>query len=116
MCMVVLSACISVHHVHAVLEDLEEGVGHPGNGVTNGREQPYGCWELNLAPLEEQPSSLLSHGSIGVRKPVQRAKLYRVCVASNTAARQVTKRTPNARKFTNSLSWRRHQEGAGISK
>ena len=26
-----------------------------GTRITDGCELPYGCWELNLGPLEEQP-------------------------------------------------------------
>ena len=33
----------------------EEGVGSPDPEVTDGCEPPHGLWELNLAPLEEQP-------------------------------------------------------------
>ena len=30
------------------------GVQFPGTGVTDSCEMTYGCWELNLGPLEEQ--------------------------------------------------------------
>lgn len=32
----------------------EEGVGGPGTGVMKRRGLPHGCWEWNLAPLQEQ--------------------------------------------------------------
>jgi hypothetical protein len=32
----------------------EEGVKTPGTGATDGCEPSYGCWELNLGPLQEQ--------------------------------------------------------------
>lgn len=33
----------------------EEGMGSPETEVTDDCELPYGCWGLNLDPLEEQP-------------------------------------------------------------
>lgn len=33
----------------------------PGTRVTDNYEPPWGCWELNLRPLEEQPVSALNH-------------------------------------------------------
>jgi hypothetical protein len=38
--------------------ELEEGIESPGTGFTDGCEPSFGCWELNLGPLEEQPVSL----------------------------------------------------------
>lgn len=35
------------------------GITAPGTGVIGSYESPYGCWGLNLDPLEEQP--LLFH-------------------------------------------------------
>jgi len=34
--------------------ETREGVGYNGTGLMNGSELPYGCWELNLGPLQEQ--------------------------------------------------------------
>ena len=38
---------------------LCEGVKSPETGVTDSCELPYGCWELNSGPLEEQPVLLI---------------------------------------------------------
>jgi hypothetical protein len=46
-CIGVLLACMSC-----------EGVGPSGTGVTDCRELPCRCWELNQGPLEEQPALL----------------------------------------------------------
>ena len=35
-------------------EGLVEGIMSFGTGVTDICELPYGCWELNPCPLEEQ--------------------------------------------------------------
>ena len=32
--------------------------------ITDGCEPPYGCWELNLGPLEEQPVLLTTEPSL----------------------------------------------------
>ena len=32
--------------------------------ITDGCEPPYGCWELNLGPLEEQPVFLTAMSSL----------------------------------------------------
>jgi hypothetical protein len=32
----------------------QKSVKSPGAGVPEGCELPYGCWELNLGPLQEQ--------------------------------------------------------------
>ena len=34
-----------------------EAVRSPETGVTDSCELPYGCWELDLGPLEEQQCS-----------------------------------------------------------
>ncbi|EDL03328.1 mCG1026209, isoform CRA_a [Mus musculus] len=44
----------------------EEGVRSPGTGVTDRRELPYGCRELNLDPLEEPPALLTTEPSFPV--------------------------------------------------
>lgn len=49
MCLGVSTACMSVYHM---LTEPEEGAGAPETGVTDGREPPRGCWELNSGPLE----------------------------------------------------------------
>jgi hypothetical protein len=36
----------------------------PGTGVTDGWELPYGCWELNPGPLEEQQVFLIAEPSL----------------------------------------------------
>ena len=33
---------------------LCEGVGFPGTGVADSCDLPWGCWEFNPGPLEEQ--------------------------------------------------------------
>ena len=53
----VLPACMSVHHKHAwCLQRPEEPARTPGTGVSDGCELAWGCWELNLGPLEEHLS------------------------------------------------------------
>ena len=55
MCLCALPACMYVYHVCAwCLWRPEEGIRSPGTGVTDGCEPPYGYWESNLGPLEEQ--------------------------------------------------------------
>lgn len=44
----VLSAYLSVYHIHADCSQRLGGVGTPATGVTDGIEQPCGFWELNL--------------------------------------------------------------------
>ena len=34
-----------------------------GTGITNSCELPWGCWELKLGPLEEQPVFLTTESS-----------------------------------------------------
>ena len=36
----------------------------PATGVTDSCELPYGCWELNSGPLEEQPVLLTTEPSL----------------------------------------------------
>lgn len=45
------SAWVYVFEPHVCLV----ATGSSGTGVTDGYESPYGCWEWNLGPLEEQP-------------------------------------------------------------
>lgn len=49
-CFVSLNVCAP--HVHLM---PMEGVRFPGSGGTDGCEPPWGGWESNSAPLEEQP-------------------------------------------------------------
>jgi hypothetical protein len=43
---------------------LCEGVGSPGNGVTDSCELPCGCWEMNLSPMDEQLMLLTAGPSV----------------------------------------------------
>jgi hypothetical protein len=43
-----------VHRVHAVPEKTRRGHQMPLIGITDGYEEPRGCWESNLSPLKEQ--------------------------------------------------------------
>jgi len=52
----------------------EEGVESSGSGITDGRELPYGCWELNLSPLEEQSMFLTMEPSISPALPTYHFK------------------------------------------
>lgn len=55
MCVDALFVCIYVHHVCAWGQKRpEEDTGSPSTGVRVGSEKPFGCWESNLSPLEEQ--------------------------------------------------------------
>jgi hypothetical protein len=42
----------------------EEGVRSHGTGVRERCEPPWGCWESNLGPLEEQPVLLTTDLSV----------------------------------------------------
>lgn len=46
--------CICVPHVCLVADDVEEGIGTPGPGVTDSCVALGECWGLNLDPLQEQ--------------------------------------------------------------
>lgn len=35
-------------------ERPQRSFGFPETGVTDGCEQPWGCWEFNLGPLKQQ--------------------------------------------------------------
>lgn len=42
-----------LYHVHAVPVGPEEGTEFPEAGVTGSCKLPGGCWEADLAPLQE---------------------------------------------------------------
>ena len=42
----------------------KEGTGSPGTGGPDGCEPPYGFWELNLNPLEEQQVFLITESPL----------------------------------------------------
>lgn len=53
--MTVLSAGMIVYHVQSWCPwKPEEGTKFPGNGVRDGNDLLYVCWELSLSPLKEQ--------------------------------------------------------------
>lgn len=41
-------------------EGRREGVAYPRIGITEYRESPCGCWELNADPSQEQPALLMT--------------------------------------------------------
>lgn len=51
-----LSICCAPH-VCLVPKEARRGCLIPKTGVTDGCEPLFGCWELNVGPLEEQPLS-----------------------------------------------------------
>lgn len=53
MCMSVLAVYIRMHHVQAWYP--ERGIKSCDTGVIDGCEPLYGCGDLNLGPLQEQP-------------------------------------------------------------
>lgn len=52
MCMSVLPAYMSASHACNALR-AEEGVASPETDIIDGCEQPYGCWDFHLGPLEQ---------------------------------------------------------------
>lgn len=44
--------------------DQKRGIKFPGIEVTDGSESPYGFWDFNLGPLEEQPGLLTASPSL----------------------------------------------------
>lgn len=49
--MSILSACTSVYYMPAGASEAEEGLESPETRITEGRESPDGCWEVNAEPL-----------------------------------------------------------------
>jgi hypothetical protein len=58
-CVCVCFPCLWATSVKC-LQKPEEVTGSSGTGVTGGGKLAYGCQELNLGPLEEQPALKLS--------------------------------------------------------
>lgn len=55
-------ACVSDPQVHAWYPQKSAAcIRFPGNGVTDGYEPPYACWEPNQSPLQNQPVLLTTH-------------------------------------------------------
>lgn len=52
MCIYSLPVCMSVNHMCAVTTEVRREGGCPETGITDDCELPYGCYELNLGPLE----------------------------------------------------------------
>lgn len=57
--MIILPACMSVHHVY-----------DPGTGITDSSELPCSCLELNPGPPEEQSVLSTSEPSLHSEQPV----------------------------------------------
>jgi hypothetical protein len=53
LCVGVLYAGISEHHMPSAKGGQKEGVWFPGTGVPDSYESPRRCWELNPNPLED---------------------------------------------------------------
>lgn len=54
MCIGILLAYLSVHHVYVQSAEAEEGAGSPGTGVADGCEPICGCCKLDPGLLEKQ--------------------------------------------------------------
>ena len=57
MCIGILPACISIYCLYA---RCKASIRSPGTRVTDGCELPWGYWELNLYPVEEQLALLVT--------------------------------------------------------
>ena len=58
-CMEVLPACMSPHHVRVwYVQRPERPVRPPETGIKDNCRWSCGCWKLNSVPLEEQPMLL----------------------------------------------------------
>ena len=55
--------CLCVCELFVCLVPVE-AIRSLGTGVTDSCEQPCGCWELNLGPLEEQEMLLTTEPSL----------------------------------------------------
>lgn len=44
----------ATHSIDTVPMEAREGLGSPGNGVTEGYKPTRGCWKPKLCPLQEQ--------------------------------------------------------------
>lgn len=61
MCIGVLTACMSLHHVYGLPTEARRGPMILQNWIDRGCETPYRCRELNPGPLKSsQGSSVLS--------------------------------------------------------
>lgn len=49
---------MSVHKRVPGTSEAREGLGCTGTGFKDAYKPPYGCWEPNPGPLEEQPELL----------------------------------------------------------
>lgn len=60
-----LHVCIYTTRVHLVPGEIRRQCWTPGARVTDGCEPPpYGCWEPNLGPLQEQQMLLTAEPSL----------------------------------------------------
>ena len=55
---------ISVHHICEVPSEVRGGARAPGARATEGCELPFGCWEQNPGPLQEQKVDLRTEPSL----------------------------------------------------
>jgi hypothetical protein len=63
--MVVLPECMSMCHVCVQCPwGLKGGIRSPGTRVTDDFEAPYGFWDSNQGPLEEQPVLITTEPSL----------------------------------------------------
>lgn len=61
----VFPECMSVYNMHALCSQRpEEGIEAPGTEILDGCEPLCGCWEMNLASLEEQPVNVTTELSL----------------------------------------------------
>lgn len=68
LCVLVFAWMYGWAHMLAVPSRTEEGSGSLGTGLSDGFKQPCGCWELNLAPLEEQPVFLTIKSTLQLQR------------------------------------------------
>lgn len=50
-----LPACMYAHYVNTSCPQRSaESLGAPGTGLKDSFEPPFGCWKLELGPVQEQ--------------------------------------------------------------
>lgn len=73
-------AFMSVHHLHTVPPEAEEGVRSPGAGVRDDCDPPHGCWESSAGPLEDKPVLLIVVPSLSLKGFLKKSKVILMSV------------------------------------
>lgn len=86
----IFPACMYGHHLCVwCLQRLENSVGFPGTGVTANCESSCGCWQRNLALLQEQQGLFTAESPLQLLRTIFLLSKILLCLLTESVSFRV---------------------------